>query len=89
MAIMLDGTKIVNTTAKPASTKVTYKPPTQTKTPNNNYYQQQMAEQRRRQEEARRAAAAQQQAAQNAYAQRMQAMEDQARKIKNLVIWLE
>jgi hypothetical protein len=82
MAIMLDGTKIVNTTAKPASTKVTYKPPTQTKTPNNNYYQQQMAEQRRRQEEARRAAAAQQQAAQNAYAQRMQAMADQARKMQ-------
>lgn len=83
MAIMLDGTQLVSTTAKPASTKVTYKPPTQTQY-NTSYNeaqrraQQYQAEMQRRQQEAARQA--QQQAAQNAYAQRMQAQADAYKK---------
>lgn len=74
MTILLDG-QIVNTTVKP-STKVTYKPPTKTYKPpttqqysGSNYYAQQIAEQNRLKREA-------EQAAQNAYAQRMQAQAD-------------
>lgn len=73
MAIMLDGTKIVNTTAKPASTKVTYKPPTQTQ------YKTSYNEAQRRAQEY--AAEMQRRAqAQNAYAQRMQAQADAYKK---------
>lgn len=86
MAIMLDGTQLVSTTAKPASTKVTYKPPTQTQY-NTSYNeaqrraQQYQAEMQRRQQEAARQAQQQQQA-QNAYAQRMQAQADEYRRLQ-------
>lgn len=69
MAILLDGTQLVSRTSRPASTKVTYKPPTQTQ-----YKSSQNEAQRRAKlyaEEMRK-----RQAAQDAYAQRMQAQAD-------------
>lgn len=69
MAIMLDGTKIVNPTAKPASTKVTYKPPTKV-----NYTASSTLAKMKAEEERKR------QAAQNAYTQRMQAQADAYKK---------
>lgn len=73
MAIMLDGTQLVDGARKPTSTKVTYKPPTQTQ------YNASYSEAQRRAklyaEEMRK-----RQAAQNAYTQRMQAQADAYRK---------